>query len=244
MSYEHRSNVKSNNISLSIKIVIGILIIAIPLQLFLPKFLPNIFTFFVSPFWNMERSIRNSDNDPDTELRNALISELRKENEELKSLSHASTSPSSQHFAYIYKKPPFTVYDSYIIDIKSFRGAKVGDKVYTAGNILLGEIVEKNGTLAKVKLYSSYGEKYDVLIGKNNIQTTATGRGGGSFEVTLPKDVKIKEGDNVIVPDFSPSIFGVVKNVSIDPARAFATILFSQPVNIYELKWVVVRSND
>ncbi len=65
MSYEHRSNVKSNNISLSIKIVIGILIIAIPLQLFLPKFLPNIFTFFVSPFWNMERSIRNSDNDPE-----------------------------------------------------------------------------------------------------------------------------------------------------------------------------------
>ncbi|MDO8430646.1 MAG: hypothetical protein Q7S72_01480 [Candidatus Taylorbacteria bacterium] len=240
MSYEHRSNVHVKGIPLPFKIVSVIIIILLPIYLFFPKFFPNVFTFVLGPFWK----IRQEEPVLSREMRDAFISELQKENTDLKTLLNTSTTSSVQTIAYILKKPPFTAYDNYIIDIGKHKDVHIGDKVYAIGNVLLGEISEIDASIAKVKLYSSYGEKYTVFIGKNNIETIATGLGGGAFEVVLPKDVKIVENDTVTIPDLRISVFGIVKSVTIDPARAFSTILFSQPLNIYEQKWVLIKNDD
>lgn len=240
MSYEHKSNVHNRKWSIPIKTIGIISIILFLFYIFLPKFFPSLFTFIASPFIpKLEADYKTFVGS--TELQNAIINELQKENLELRSLIHSSASSSDPYLAYILKKPPFTAYDSYLIDIGENKEIKVGNRVYGAGNLLIGEIVEINRYIAKVKLYSSYGEKYDVLIGKKNIQASAIGQGGGSFEVILPKDVEISEGDIVTVPDLDVSVFGIVKNIQVDSARSFSTILFSQPLNIYEQKWVLVN---
>lgn len=241
-NYEHRSNIRGNSISLPIRVFGIVAIVLVTLHLFFPLFLSNLFTLIVSPFWHVENgyNVSIADENVSRELQTSMIQELQKENYDLKSIVHRNATTSKPFLAYIIKKPPFSAYDIYIIDIGKDSDLQIGDKVYAIGDVLLGEIAEINGTTAKVRLYSSYGEKYDVLIGKNNIQTIATGQGGGAFEVVLPKDVKIQENDIVVVPDISASVFGIVKKVNVDPARAFSTIFFSQPVNIYEQKWVLV----
>ena len=244
MSYEHRSNVQPKGVSMQIKVVGITAVILIVLYLFFPQFLSNFFTTITSPFWRVEKNIRVGNEIVSIDLQNSIIKELQKENFELKSIMHRYATSSAPIISYIIKKPPFSAYDSYIIEIEKDSDVKVGDKVYAIGNVLLGEIVEKNYLTAKVKLYSSYGEKFDVLIGKNNIQATAMGKGGGFFEAILPKDVKIVENDTVMVPDIKISVFGIVKSVSIDSGHSFSTILFSQPINIYEQKWVLIYRKD
>ncbi len=236
MSYEHRSSVGNNKVPNTIKILSLTVLFIFIIYFFFPNFLPNTLTKIISPFWKTGDSTIASD-----ELQNSIISELQKENADLKNILHRNASSSPMILAYIVKKPPFTAYDSYIVDIGN-NNVSIGNKVYALGNILLGEIVEVNGSFAKVKLYSTYGEKYSALIGKNNIQASVVGNGGGSFEAILPKDVKISLGDIVTVPDINTSVFGIVKDITIDSARSFSTILFSQPVNIYELKWVQISN--
>jgi hypothetical protein len=56
----------------------------------------------------------------------------------------------------------------------------------------------------------------------------------------LPRDLNIEVGDTVTVPDIYHDVFGVVTTVVAVPAQAFSTILFKTPVNLNELRWVVV----
>ena len=241
MSYEHKSNVNVRNFSIPTKFLVFVIIFLLLLCMFFPRFVSGLFIKIAGPFWNIEKDIKTEKIRVSIDLQNTTILELEKENSDLKEIMARNSSSSPMLLSYIVKKPPFTAYDSYVIDIGKNSGVKNGDKVYANGNLLLGEIVEINGNFAKVKLYSSYGEKFDVLIGKNNIEATATGKVGGAFEVVLPKDSKVQLNDSVSVPDLNVSVFGIVKNISRDPARAFSTVLFSQPINIYEQKWVQVK---
>ena len=241
MSYEHKSNVNVRNFSIPTKFLVFVIIFLLLLCMFFPRFVSGLFIKIAGPFWNIEKDIKTEKIRVSIDLQNTTILELEKENSDLKEIMARNSSSSPMLLSYIVKKPPFTAYDSYVIDIGKNSGVKNGDKVYANGNLLLGEIVEINGNFAKVKLYSSYGEKFDVLIGKNNIEATATGKGGGAFEVVLPKNSKVQLNDSVSVPDLNVSVFGIVKNISRDPARAFSTVLFSQPINIYEQKWVQVK---
>ena len=115
------------------------------------------------------------------------------------------------------------------------------ETVHSFDEKLLGRL-----ELAKLNLFLNTYLSQNLVrqIGKNNIQAIALGIGGGAFEVILPKDVKIVENDTVMIPDLSTSVFGIVKNITIDAGRAFSTILFSQPINIYEQKWVFINRKD
>ena len=239
MSYEHKSNVQPKRIGMPIKIISVIVLILVILYLFIPTLLSSFFAAIARPFWNIEKNVKEGTAYISPELQNATIIELQKENADLKKLFNERVS-SSTVVAYILKKPPFSAYDTFIIDVGTNAGVKDGSKVYVMGKVIIGEIAEATPTTSKVKLYSSFGEKYEVFIGSKDIQATAIGRGGGAFEAVLPRDVKIQEGDTVTIPHLSTTVFGIVRKIIADPARAFSTILFSQPVNIYEQKWVEI----
>lgn len=137
-------------------------------------------------------------------------------------------------------RPPGTKYDEYIIDIGSDFGVKVNDKVYAPGDVLVGKVVDVLSYSSRVMLYSSPGEKYEVTVGSANNFSTAVGRGGGQYEVVLPRDAVVSDGDFVNSPSLSDRPFGVVTAVLSNPADPFETVLFTSTVNIYNMRWVLV----
>ncbi len=151
------------------------------------------------------------------------------------------SNPDSYILAAVLKRPPFSIYDELVIDIGHDHNLSSSSLVYASGNVMIGHIVDVLQKTAKVKLFSSPGEKFDVLIGPSHAPAVATGRGGGQYEAQVSRDTKVKEGDFVLNSSFSNKPFGVVSVVLLDPTQPFETILFAPPVNMYELRWVLVK---
>ena len=241
MSYVLKSNIKEKRMRFPVKAALILAPLLVIFHVAFPRALPSIFLTIVGPLWTVEKNIRQESYvTPLTE--NALMRQLQDENQNLKQ-TFARKGDKALTVAYILKKPPFSAYDIFILDIGKDDGVQVGNPVYALGDILIGEIAEASAAhISKVKLYSSFGEKFDVYIGQKSLAAHAIGRGGGSFEAELPRDSAVKEGDIVTIPSVANGTFGVVAKVLADPARPFATILFSQPFNLYEQKWVQVET--
>lgn len=144
--------------------------------------------------------------------------------------------------AAVLKHPPLSPYDELIIDIGHDYNLSTSSQVYASGDILIGHVVDVLNTTAKVKLFSSSNEKYEVLIGPNHTPATAIGRGGGQYEAQVSRETSVKEGDFVLNPSLNDKPFGIVSAVLQDPTQPFETVLFAPPVNIYQLRWVLVKN--
>ncbi len=168
----------------------------------------------------------------------ALTLLIKKENDDLKSMLNRKVS-SKSILASVLVKPYLSAYDTLIIDVGENAGISVGDKVL-AEDSYIGYIQEVYGVTSKVVLYSSYGEKVKVLIGANNIEKEAMGLGGGNFSIEVPREVDIKQGDSIIIPSISSNIFGTIEKIDYKDNDALENVLFKNPVNIDELKWVLV----
>lgn len=199
----------------------------------------------------------------DANVRLATISAIEQENNELKALlgreadlsSVSATTGSSTSkrtkvsskpvepriLAAVLKHPPRAPYDELVIDIGADYHLSTTSTVYAVGDVLIGRVIDVLGTTAKVKLFSSPGEKYDVQVGPQHIPATAIGRGGGQYEVQVSRDVVVKEGDTILNPSFDDKPFGMVSSVLLDPTQPFETILFAPPVNMYQIRWVLVK---
>lgn len=252
MNYVLKSSRNTKNPAvMPIKIAGTLLVLLGIIYAVFPQMLPYIATSLVRPFWNIEQKVRGE---------NISIEELRKtydelssasakndavisENEDLKSLLGRSAVPRPL-LATILKKPPFSAYDTLILDVGVAEHVQKGNKVYALGNIPVGEIAEVIGETSKALLYTSAGEKFTIAIGTSSITTTATGKGGGYFEASLPRDTKIVAGDKVLIPALSNSFVGTVEALASEPSEPFSRILFRQPVNIYEQKWVLVDTHE
>jgi len=145
--------------------------------------------------------------------------------------------------AAVLVRPPQAAYDELLIDIGADRGISYGAKVYAPGNILIGSTTDILGQTSKVKLFSSPGEIYSVLIGSGRIPATAVGRGGGQYQAEVPQASKINQGDTVSDSSISDAPFGIVTAVLANPADPFETVLFAPSVNIYQLRWVLVATS-
>jgi len=229
-----------------------------------PSFLPNVFSTLAYPMYKGEQalvlkadllSVSKEDLSRENEALRRKIAELESssllqnvilaENRELKAMmNRATTTAGKRTLARVLVRPPVTLYDTFIIDAGTSADIKTGDRIFVNGDILLGEITDVSPYSSKVKLYSSPGETLQVQIGEKNIQATATGRGNGSFEISLPREFEVKEGDAVIIPALQPALFGTVTAVFGDPARAFEFVLFKTPVNIHEISWVQVEHSE
>lgn len=137
-------------------------------------------------------------------------------------------------------RPPFVGYDEMIIDIGKDFGLNIDDKIYAPGNVLIGRVVDVLEHSAKVSLFSSPDEKTTVLIGDKKYSGNAIGSGGGQYQIELPRDIDVNDGDLVYVSSISDRPFGKVTAVLSDPVKAFKTALFSSTVNIYDLNFVLV----
>lgn len=143
-------------------------------------------------------------------------------------------------FAMVMAKPNRSLYDTLIIDVGENAGVKAGDRVLYGGSIVIGKVVEVFERSSKVVLLSSPREAIDVIVGKSNIVAVAYGRGGGNFELSLPRDMEIEEGDVASIPGMTPQVLGTVEHIETKPSDPFKKILLKGPVDIFALKWVEV----
>lgn len=141
----------------------------------------------------------------------------------------------------ILSKPNVSAYDTLLIDAGTLSGVKVGDRVFALGNVPIGRIVEVFLNSSKVVLYSSAGERTQVVAGTSNIFLETVGRGGGNFEMIMPRDFVLNKGDTVVLPGINSYVLAVSETIISDPRDPFIKALLVSPVNIQSLKFVEVE---
>ncbi len=142
--------------------------------------------------------------------------------------------------ASILSKPNQSPYDTLIVDVGKNAGILVGQKVFAEGVVPIGKVGEVYQSSAKVILYSNPGEKTDVIV-PGNVSMQVIGRGGGNFEMILPRDFVIAQGAEVVLPGIIPETVAIVQTILSDPRDSYQKALLVSPVNIFELKSVEVE---
>jgi len=143
--------------------------------------------------------------------------------------------------ATILSKPNQSLYDTLTIDVGIKQEIKIGDMVFAIGNIPIGRVDAVYENSSKVILFSSAGEKTQAIVSNKNVFMELVGRGGGNFEMILPRDFILQKGDQVVLPGISTYILALVETTISDPRDPFTKVLLSSPVNIEELKFVEVE---
>ena len=240
----------------------GAAVILIVLMIWrVPSFFPGLFMSVARPFWRTEFSIQSgalgspgqllSENeslkrqlsDLQLSIASTSIEAILQENADLKAmLGRASTTPSV--LAAVLSRPPFMPYDELIIDRGADDGIGSGTLVYSPEMVLIGRISALYSQTSAVTLFTSPGQKYNVLIGSSNVPAVAGGRGDGQYEAQVPHGSAIQAGDIVSDSSLNDLDFGVVVSVTADPSDPFDQVLFAPPINIYQLRWVLLDKAD
>ena len=173
------------------------------------------------------------------ESANAELQVLKDENTKLKNQMLRSETQ-QRILSTILVKPNRTPYDTIIVDAGSAEGVVAGSKVYANGNTLIGTVADVSTHTAHITLFSTPGQQTEGVVIGSDITVTLTGRGGGAFEIDVPREVVLPEGNVVTnVATFSNPIAIVGTQISSD-RDAIKKILAKTPVNIQELKWVEI----
>ena len=250
---ERKRNARKRNIITVVVLIFLILILATgPAR--------NTLFFISDPIWKLENSIMNSSLFEYFKSKQGLIDEktaleqklfldgnlmslnttLQAENDSLKDLLGRKDTKQKTVLASVLVKPPQIPYDSLVVDIGEDYGLKVGDKVMASANVYIGEVSEVLPHSAKITLYSTPGKKLSVVLGASSVTAEAVGMGGGNFNVSLPREVEVKEGDVIVIPSITTNVFGIVEKVNFKDKDSFQTVLFKSPVNVSELNFVEV----
>ena len=143
--------------------------------------------------------------------------------------------------AAILEKPNQSPYDTLLIDAGVTQGIKVGYTVFALGDVPIGRISDVYQNSAKVILFSNPGETTQALITGSNTFMQLVGRGGGNFEIIMPKDFVLQEGAQVVLPGIHPYVLAITQKIISDPRNPFTKALLVSPVNVQQLKFVEVE---
>lgn len=163
-----------------------------------------------------------------------------KENKELKSLL-SSADGEKFSVAAVLARSPQSPYDILVVDAGLNKGIEPGMRALAYGNVLIGYVSDVFPKTSKIKLISFPGEESNVSLVDSGISAIAVGLGGENLEITLPRAIKIKVGERVAALGSESLAAGIVEKVLIDPADPFQKILFRLPLNIQELKYIMIN---
>lgn len=260
MTYLQPSNRKTLHKRRRTRIAITCIALLFALFVFFPQALVHTLTIVVSPFWSLEEFGKGAIGNSFSILRSKISlvnenNELRKVNAQFETLQTAFAELEKVHArsqnavlsdeafvsASVLRKPPYSAYDTLLIDKGTDQGVSVGNKVYGVGSVFIGEVVEVFPASSKVVLASSPDKKTIVALQDKGVQFEAVGKGGGNFELDVPAQFEVKNGDVVRLPGSHVHVFGVVERVVLDSSQSINRISFKIPVNIFELTNVVVQ---
>jgi cell shape-determining protein MreC len=163
------------------------------------------------------------------------------ENAKLQEILNRKPENLSLALSAILAKPNTSLYDTLIIDIGGNDGLGVGDIVFALGDVPVGYVAGVSASSSKVILFSNPGEKTEIVIGGVDVFAQIVGRGGGNFEMVMPRDFILEKGDTVALPGIVPRVVATVETIISDPRDSFQKALLVSPVNIFELKFVQVE---
>ena len=261
MNYHLKSSSLENRRKISQKKILAIIIIIIASFFFLrTNFVKEIIFSISTPVWKVREIFINTNIFQYFKAKQSLINEqiklqqelsqksnliilndiLQNENETLKSLLGRRSGEFNLILGTILVKPPQTPYDLIIVDVGKKHGIKLGNKVVANGNVYIGEVSEIYADSSKITLYSNPGNKIGVILGESMISAEAIGLGGNNFNILLPREIVIKEGDIILVPGLENNILGIVEKINFKETDSFQTIFFKSPINISELIYVEI----
>ena len=170
------------------------------------------------------------------------------ENASLKEILGRKDPKALMVLAAILSKPSQSPYDTLVVDAGTADGIKAGNTVFALGDVPIGHVSDVNQNSAKIILFSNPGETTEAVIsGKadtspgGNIFVELIGRGGGNFEMIIPKDLALPTGYQVVLPGINSYVVGIVQKVISDPRSPFTKALLTSPVNVQELRFVEVE---
>ena len=162
------------------------------------------------------------------------------ENINLKEILGRKNEKVSMVLATILSKPNQSIYDTLVIDAGTKQEIKTGDTVFAKGDVPIGFVDVVYDNSSKVILFSNPGEKTQAIVSGKNVFLELTGRGGGNFEMILPRDFILQKGDQVVMPGIYPYILAEVVAIISDPRDPFIKALLTSTVNVQALKFVEV----
>lgn len=186
---------------------------------------------------NQKLQMEVKENDARMSNYNSVVAE----NAGLKEILGRKNEKTTTTLAAILAKPNQSPYDTIIIDIGIKQGIKIGDMVLAMGSVPIGRIGLAYDNSSKVILFSNAGEKTQAVVSGRDVFMELVGRGGGNFEMVLPKDFTLQKGDQVVIPGINPLLLAIVETIISDPRDPFTKALLSSPVNIQQLKFVEVE---
>lgn len=176
----------------------------------------------------------------------ALIESLKADNEQLKGLLGRKFDETPSVIASVISRPPQTPYDSIIVDAGINQSVRVGDVVYGGVDYAIGKVSAVYARSSLVTLFSSSGQKADVVVGTTSSSSMAVveGRGGGNFYIKLPKNVEALVGAPILWPDSGVILLGSVEKVDSDSGGTYSYLYFKSPVNMQILRYVEIKKTD
>lgn len=142
--------------------------------------------------------------------------------------------------ATVLTRPPQSPYDLFVIDAGEADGLSVGLVVSLPEGPLLGTVSDVFGSSAKVKLFSTAGEKTSAVLERGRVPVELEGTGGGSFKILVPRDTVAMPGDRVLSADAAGNLLAVVQGVETGPTDSFKEILARSPANIFSVRLVSI----
>ncbi len=189
----------------------------------------------------MNRNLRSELLNANTKL--LSLSVLEHENNELKAFWGRKDNIEGI-MASVLVKPPQSFYDTLVLDIGKEDSVSAGDIVMMGDGVVLGTLDEVYAKTSRAKLFSSVDTETVAVVDRNNIGVTLIGKGGGNFEIKVPQEVDIVQGDTIILPGINPTIVAVVGEIESNPTNSFKRVFCKTPVNVAELRWVsILKSN-
>ena len=131
-------------------------------------------------------------------------------------------------------------YDTLILDVGSRQGVRKDDIVIASQKTIIGRVAEVFSNESKILLLSSAGVATPVSIGEKNIMAEAKGRGGGNYEIILPREIEVAKDSLVIYAENPAYILGGVEVIQENETDNFKKILFTVPVVLGQIGYVDV----
>lgn len=164
---------------------------------------------------------------------------LYKEVADLRERLGRADAPQARVVAAVLQRPPWTAYDTLLIDAGADHGITAGALVSAGGQGLIGRVSEVYAASARVELFSAPGTSYQALL-NGTLPIAVEGQGGGSLRAEVPAGTQVSAGDTVAFPGL---LGGIVAKVSATEAKAgesFIVVYLRLPANPEDLRFVEV----
>lgn len=260
MSYPLKSKSK-NNYDPKLVVVGVVFVLLLLLSIFFPAFLRSTTQMAMKPLWffkdktgdtfsfvtnfvGFKSSLIKENEMLKDELGTLRLTKmdydtLFKENEELKAMVGMKKS-NMRVMANVLSKPPQSPFDTLVVGSGKNSGIEIGNKVYVSDSIIIGQISDASDETAVVKLFSTGGEKNEVVLSRTGQSFVIVGNGGQNFSLEIPKDTDIVWGDSLVLLGSSDFVVATVYYVDTSSQSSFKTVHMKVPSSINSLKRVFI----